>query len=201
MAWTNRGIAYCVLGQPQKGLADFNKAIDLDPKLVYAWYNRGLLCMDELHRYDQALADFTQATDVNPKYAPAWNGAAWLLAECPNPKFRDPSRAVELAGKAVALAPNRGSFQYTLGVAHFRAGNWKEAVAALQKSMELGKGGDSSDWFFLAMARWKLGQKEEARTWYEKAVAWMAEHRPEDDGLRRIRTEAAQVLGVPEKRD
>jgi hypothetical protein len=39
-----------------------------------------------------------------------------------------------------------------------RCGDWKEASAALTNSMEVRKGGDSFDWFFLAMGHWKLGQ-------------------------------------------
>ena len=39
--------------------------------------------------------------------------------------------------------------------------------------MEVGKGGYWFDWFFLAMAHWQLGHKEEARRWYDQGVAWM----------------------------
>jgi hypothetical protein len=36
----------------------------------------------------------------------------------------------------------------------------KEAIQELEKSMELRNGGDSFDWFFLAMANWQLGERE-----------------------------------------
>jgi hypothetical protein len=32
-----------------------------------------------------------------------------------------------------------------------------------KKSMELRKGDNSFDWFFLAMAHWQLGEKEQVR--------------------------------------
>ena len=35
-------------------------------------------------------------------------------------------------------------------------------------------GGSSFDWFFLAMAHWRLGDKDEARMWFDRAVEWMA---------------------------
>ena len=88
-------------------------------------------------------------------------------------------RAVELAKKAVELAPKQGTFWNTLGVAHYRAGDWKAAVAALEKSEELRNGGDSFDWFFLAMAHWQLGEKDEARKWYDQAVAVDGEEQAE----------------------
>src|SRR5205085_5244188 len=86
----------------------------------------------------------------------------------------------------------------TLGAAHLRAGNWKDAITALGKSMSLRKGGDSFDWFFLAMAHWQLGEKEKARQWHDKVVAWMDKNRPNEDEHRRFRAEAAALLGEPE---
>ena len=76
--------------------------------------------------------------------------------------------------------------------------------------MELSSGGDSLDWIFLAMAHWKLGDKEqdekarrqhkeEARRWYDKAVKWMDGNQPDDEELRRFHTEAAELLGVTEE--
>jgi tetratricopeptide (TPR) repeat protein len=94
----------------------------------------------------------------------------------------------------------------TLGVAHYRAGDWKAAVTALQKSLELRKTGDIYNcraWLFLAMAHWQMGKKEEARRWYQQAVQWMErnqpaleEHRPRAKQLRHFRDEAAELLGI-----
>ena len=57
------------------------------------------------------------------------------------------------------------------------------------------------DWFFLAMAHQQLGNKDEARKWYDQAVKWMEKPReknagPSEDELRRFQVEAAEVLGV-----
>ena len=128
------------------------------------------------------------------------NTLAWLLATHTEPHLRNPTRAVELAKKAVELAPNQGTYWNTLGAAHYRAGNRKEAIAALHKSMELRKGGDSHDWFFLAMAHWQLGQKDDARKWYDQAVAGMEKQRAsQQEELKRFRAEAAQLLGITKK--
>jgi uncharacterized protein HemY len=81
-----------------------------------------------------------------------------------------------------------------LGVANYRAGHWGAAIEALEKSMELRNGGDGSDWFFLAMAHWQLGDRGRARTWYDRAVAWLDENRPHRVVLTRFRAEAAALL-------
>jgi tetratricopeptide (TPR) repeat protein len=156
--------------------------------------------------YRQALADVAplgdQAGNFEGRYsatAPSVrNDWAWLLATCPDAKVRDPKRAVELAQKAVELDP-RGSYWNTLGVAQYRAGNFQEALAALGKSMELQEGGNSFDWFFVAMVHWRLDRKDEARQWYNKAVAWMEKHQPKNEELRRFRAEAEELLGIDKK--
>src|SRR5205823_3087568 len=99
--------------------------------------------------------------------------------------------------KAVELSPRDGAIWNTLGVAQYRAGDWKAAITSLEKSMSLRNGGDSADWFFLAMAHRQLGDQPQARRWYDKAVAGMEKHQPNDDELRRFRAEAAERLGLP----
>jgi eukaryotic-like serine/threonine-protein kinase len=129
------------------------------------------------------------------------NNFAWQLTAAPAVRVRDADFAVELAKKAVAAEPQRASFQNTLGVALYRARDWKAAVAALEKSMELRKGGDSFDWFVLAMAHWQLGNKGDAHKWYDQAVQWMDKNQPKNEELRYFRTEATELLGIEKKKD
>ena len=86
-------------------------------------------------------------------------------------------------------------------MAQFRAENWQESINALQKSQELRKGGDSVAWFFLAMAHWQVGTKDEARRSYDRAVEWMDRNKPDDEGLRRFRAEAVERMGIEKKQD
>jgi hypothetical protein len=73
----------------------------------------------------------------------------------------------------------------------YRAGDWKAASAALKKSDDLLKGNELSfNAFFLALAHWHLGNKAEARKWYDQAVEWMAKNKPQDEESLRFRAEA-----------
>jgi uncharacterized protein HemY len=111
---------------------------------------------------------------------------------------------VELAQKAVKLQPQSDSLRAALGMAVYRAGDWNGAVQSLEKGLEdavrrrEGKS-MSVNAFFLAMAHWQLVEKEEARGWYDKAVKWMEENKPDDKELVRFRAEAAELLGVAKK--
>ncbi|MFI5461679.1 MAG: tetratricopeptide repeat protein, partial [Isosphaerales bacterium] len=142
------------------------------------------------------LKDAAEAAGDDPE---ALNGLAWYLATCPDSRLRDPARAVELAGKAIATAPKTPAFWNTLGAAHYRAGAWDEAIKALSRSVELTAGGSPADWFFLAMAEWQKGDKVKARSWYDKAVHWMEERKSQEYELRRFRDEAASLLGVTKR--
>jgi hypothetical protein len=124
------------------------------------------------------------------------NNQAWSLATNADEKGRDPHRAVELAREAVKLGPKEGMFWNTLGVAQYRVGDWKAAIETLKQSMGLRNGGDSFDWFFLAMAHWQLGENERARQRFDQAVQWMDKNQPQNEELRRFRAEAEQLLGA-----
>src|SRR5262249_53302824 len=106
---------------------------------------------------------------------------------------------VERAKQAVALAPESRFSWTTLGVAQYRAGAWKESIAALNKAMELPKGEKGFDRVVVAMAHWQLGHKDQAREWYDRAVEWIEKNAPQDELLRRFRAEAAELLGLKEK--
>jgi tetratricopeptide (TPR) repeat protein len=130
--------------------------------------------------------------------SPEWlNKVARMLVVRPAERAEQ-ARAVELARRAVELAPGQGSFWNTLGVAHYRVGNWPAAIAALEKSMALRGGGDAYDWLFLAMAYRRIGDPYSPLLYYVAGVRWIETHKPLDEELRRFRAEAAAVLGVTE---
>jgi tetratricopeptide (TPR) repeat protein/serine/threonine protein kinase len=199
LAWNNRGLAYQQLGQWDQALADYTKITELEPMSASAWQQRGGAQLQRGHT-GEAIADFTRAIGLDPKNASRHNGLAWLLATHPNPKARDPRQAVNWAKKATELVPEDGDYWNTLGVAHYRAGQWEAAIAALEKSMVLTKGGNSGDWFFLAMSQEKLGDKEKARQWYDRATRWMDKNQAKNEELRRFRAEAAELLSIDKVR-
>ena len=125
------------------------------------------------------------------------NSLAWFLATCPDTQFRNPPLAVKFAQRAIRLKKQMGHYYNTLGVALYRAGRWDSARKALDAAVKLNKGGDGSDWIFLAMTHWKLNNHEQAHDWNHKAVNWISDNKPYDLELQRFRIEAAQLLGIP----
>jgi hypothetical protein len=46
------------------------------------------------------------------------------------------------------------------------------------------------------MVHWRLGEKEQARKWYNQAVRWMEKNAPHSADLKRHRAEAAELMGI-----
>jgi tetratricopeptide (TPR) repeat protein len=129
-----------------------------------------------------------------PDSAKIQNDLAWLLVVEPDLLPGQPAAAVSLAARAVELAPDRHHIWNTLGAAQYRAGNWRESIRALEKSMQLNKGGEITDWLFLAMAHWRLGEEDQARKWLKQAVEWMDKEGPQGPALSGFRAEAEKLI-------
>jgi tetratricopeptide (TPR) repeat protein/serine/threonine protein kinase len=183
-------------GRSKEAEAEYREAIRLQPDYEPAHLNLGVVLYAQ-SRSKEAEAAYREAIRLKPDDLLPHNNLAWLLATCPDLELRDPQQAVAHAQKAVELAPDQGRYWNPLGVARYRNGNWKSAIEALMKSAQLRNGGDSFDFFFLAMAHWQLNEKEKARAWYDQAVAWMDKNNPQNEELKRFRAEAATLLGLP----
>jgi tetratricopeptide (TPR) repeat protein/serine/threonine protein kinase len=207
-AWFNRGVANHQMGKPAQAIADCARAIDLapnDPTLVEAFLLRAL-AQQQLGRFGPAVTDFESFLRRVPAHHKAQMTLARLLATCPEAQWRNPGRAVEAANKAVRLAPREGYYWMWLGVAHYRAGDPKAAVAALDKSSTLQNAWAPIGWLFLAMAHHQQGHPDEARKAYQRTIVWQVmnqkaidKYREFREEFRRFRAEAEEVLGVKKK--
>jgi tetratricopeptide (TPR) repeat protein len=83
----------------------------------------------------------------------------------------------------------------TLGVAHYRAGDWQTAFDELRKARDLPRGAGDFNEFFLAMCCWRQGDHDTARKWYTTAVEQMEKRHSSDGRFLPIRTETEQLLG------
>jgi tetratricopeptide (TPR) repeat protein len=189
-----------------KLLAEFPELHPLPSSVAWNYYELGLLLQDTgrpaeaAEEFRLAKKFFEEIAARNPDVPLRVRALAWFLTDCPAVQFRDPDRAVELAKKCLQHAPLLRSSWKTLGFAQYRAGQWRAAVESIGKSMELGSGGDSSDWLCLAMAHWQLGEKDEAHKWLEKATESIDKDKRNGEALHRYRRDAEELLGL-KKRD
>jgi tetratricopeptide (TPR) repeat protein len=205
--------AWSLITRPDVQSRDLRRAVDLARRAVeltsrtdaQTWLLLGLALdrTGDLQGSDDA---FRRGIELGAAKADSTlNGFTWRIVSNPRLRMAQPTWAVRIAERAVKLLPEAAqaaSAWNTLGVAEYRAGDWKAAIAALEKSEALGP--DKSlafNGFFLAMAHWQVGQKDKARTWYDEAVAWMEKNQPKDLELIRFRAEAAALLGLDDLPD
>jgi tetratricopeptide (TPR) repeat protein len=183
-------------------VADFPENGDYRQELAGAYYILGkqLNCFgdpgESVEACRKAGEQFRQALQHKAD-GRAYNNYADFLADCPHVSLREPGQAVVLAQQAVHLAPTKGIFWSTLGVAHYRVGNHAAAIAALEESIKR-RDGNSYDWFFLAMAHWKQGDEEQSRQRYDQAVQRLNENVVAAQGTlaNPYRLEAEALLGI-----
>jgi tetratricopeptide (TPR) repeat protein len=97
--------------------------------------------------------------------------------------LEDLNRLLPIAEKVLASDPDGHRLLTNLGGVLYRAGRYDEAIEKLTKVSAAWdqSGGDTTatspayTWFFLAMAHHRAGHTEEAKTWFDRAAAWVEE--------------------------
>jgi tetratricopeptide (TPR) repeat protein len=159
----------------------------------------------------EAIESVKAALVINPKHLASNNILSWWLSTADDPKLRDPVKALEHAEKAMAIGPVQkngqkdGQLLNTLGMALYRNGRFQEAVEKLTLADRTRNDKEHLDTrMFLAMAYWKLGNKDEARSWFDKACEWyqlnqarLVQLSPRYQSYYKVlKGEAAQLMGI-----
>jgi tetratricopeptide (TPR) repeat protein len=147
-------------------------------------------------RSDQATVVGSELLSLNPTNGFQLYELAWRLAVTPDLHAHDPKLAVALAKRSCELAPQFPNRWDALGIAHFRAGDLEAAIHDLEKSLQVGDGGNPFTFIFLAMAQQRQGHFDIAREWYAKAVQRMQQRNSGNPKLNRFRAEAEALLGI-----
>jgi WD40 repeat protein/serine/threonine protein kinase len=142
---------------------------------------------------------FRKNVALNPSKARARGDFAFFLVACPDHQFRDATKAITHAQKALSLAPPNADFAALAGMAQYRSGEWQAAVGTLGKAISRGPAryrGPAK--IFLSMAHHQLGHAMEAQRWYQQALTEMKED-GSGEALGHLLVEAAVVHRVVEQ--
>lgn len=130
-ALTGRGHAHMRQRQLEAAVASYTQAIEVSPSNAEAYANRGD-AHQAARQWELAAHDYREAIDLNPKSERGYSSAAWLMATCPEERFRDAELALQAGKRAVELST---SGRYTavdaLAAAYANAGQYEEAVKTL----------------------------------------------------------------------
>src|SRR5215813_10324897 len=163
-ALTARGVVLISKKETDKSLADFNKAIEIDPKATLAYFNRANLAYEK-KEYDKALEDYNVVIASDPEFDWAYHVRGWIYY-----RRKDYDKALADYEKAIQLVPTEAVFYRDRGNIATMRKQYEQAVADFTKSIELDPK-YSSSWFGRSRA-WLL-QKEYGKALddYKKAAA------------------------------
>ncbi|PSB42302.1 tetratricopeptide repeat-containing S1 family peptidase [Chamaesiphon polymorphus] len=106
-----RGIAKSKLNDAQGALADFDRAIQINPNSAPVYNHRGVLKMDKLKDTQGALVDYNRAIQIDANAADAYNNRGILK----NYKLNDTQGALTDYNRAIQIDPNHAFAYYNRG--------------------------------------------------------------------------------------
>ena len=169
--FTSAGVTHLQMGEYDRAIRNFDRALTLHPGLVVAWRNRAL-AHREKGDYERAIADYEHASVLAPSDARVFTdrGVAYVL-------LGDYRQALRDFDHAIALKPDHAPALEHRGRTHFFLGNFAQAAADLQR----GRSFDSTDayavlWLHLARQRLRQDDQEDftAHAAVVDTTAWPA---------------------------
>jgi tetratricopeptide (TPR) repeat protein len=123
--------------QVELAIAHYQRALEIEPDYVLA-HCKLAKALTTLGRCEEAMSHCEEALAVNANDAEADGDVAWLLATCPDAKFRNGPRAIELAERATKLSEGKKPETLdALAAANAEAGRFPEALAAARQALAI----------------------------------------------------------------
>ncbi|ALB43255.1 hypothetical protein AA650_24905 [Anabaena sp. WA102] len=127
----NRGVVYGEQKKWELALADYSKAIAINPDNADAYINRGVV-YNEQKKWELALADYSKAIAINPDNADAYINRGVVYGE---------QKKWELAlsdyNKAIAINPDNADAYINRGVVYGEQKKWELALADYNKAIAI----------------------------------------------------------------
>jgi tetratricopeptide (TPR) repeat protein/S1-C subfamily serine protease len=160
----NRGNAKSALGNKQAAIADFDRAIALNPKFIEAYNNRGI-AKSVLGNRQAAIADFDFTIALNPKSAGAYINRGIIQSSLGNRQaaIGDFNLAIILNSKSTDAYINRG-------IAKSAMGNKQAAIADFDLAISLNSK-ISEAYYNRGNAKLALGNKQSAIVDFDSAIS------------------------------
>jgi tetratricopeptide (TPR) repeat protein len=153
-----------------------------------------------LERHEECLAVRREARAhfdalrSRPQFAAAFAQRwAWHMAQYA--ALPEPADVVRLARHAVEIDPHHWIYWHTLGIALYRAEDYRESIEALTRSLKSKASKDGYSFFWLAMAHLQLGEGKKGREWLNKGIRWVDANPSSDSSLHNYQVMAKWLMG------
>jgi tetratricopeptide (TPR) repeat protein len=146
------------------------------------------------------LTKLTNAQPRNAAFHQQWcdcaNDLAWLLVNTTDLALRDPDRALSLALEATERYPACHIYWNTMAACYYRKGDYRTAMAALDRSVTLGDGGTAFDHVLHTMTQAQLGNQDQAQQSFAETMLLMGQKQLDQPELCRLCDEARLLLNA-----
>jgi tetratricopeptide (TPR) repeat protein len=146
-----------------RAVASYSRAIELDPEVASAYYNRGL-AHAELGDYDEAISNYTRAIDLDPEDASAYYNRGVVHAE-----LGDYDEAISNYTRAIELDPEVAFAYYNRGLAHADLGDYDAALEDFARAIDLDPE-YASAYYNLGVVHGRIGDYDAAISNYTRAI-------------------------------
>ena len=130
-ALTARGVAHASQNEPDKALADFDRAIELDAGATLAYYHRANLAYGRA-QYDKALEDYNTVIRNDPRFDWAYHVRGWIYY-----RKKDYPRALADFETAINLVPTESVFYRDRGNVALARKDYDAALADYDRAVRL----------------------------------------------------------------
>ena len=135
VVFNGRGFVYASTDDQERAIADYSKAIEIDPMYVDAYVSRGKAYGSKSFDDPRALADYNKAIELDPRNAYAYLARGMHYAEDQLPNR--PDLAIADYNKAIELDPTKHYAYLRRGMLHEIDGQHALARADFAKVLEL----------------------------------------------------------------
>lgn len=115
----------------QGAISDFNQALHINPKDVFAYFSRGQI-YTEIGDYRKAEANFTQGLRIDPN-----NGGLHYGRAKAREKLGDTQGAMQDYRQVLSVNPHNSLAYHIRGYSRFKVGNIKGAIEDFEKAKKL----------------------------------------------------------------
>lgn len=151
-------------GAYQKALAQFKKAIEIDPQMDIAYYNMGKAFM-ESGQTKSALESLNQALEINPYLYAAYNDRGMIHLS-----KNELDEAYAQFAKAVQLNPYYAQAHSNLGLIFKHKGLWDSAIKKYNQALELDADLAAEIYNNIGLVYFAKGELDEAIAYFQKGI-------------------------------
>jgi protein O-mannosyl-transferase len=128
------GDAYRKVGEFDKAMEDYSRAIAIDPRFETPRNGRGSIYFKQ-GQWQQAINDFSTAIEISPRFADAWSNRSAAYE-----KTGQWDKALSDINKAIGLAPDFYTAYVNRGAIYWKTGQPDKALADMNMAIELNPG-------------------------------------------------------------